>query len=87
MATAFRIHEDIENALDADQKKDRNHRNAAINSNKIDIKSDKQPLRTTFGILSNVPNDSGRNIASTALAQKTVRNNNKQHCTCQSTFK
>lgn len=80
MATAFRIHEDIENVLDADQKKDRNHKNAAIISIKNDTKSDKQPLRTTFAILNNVTNDSGRNIAAaTALAQKTVRNNNNQH--------
>lgn len=74
MATAFRIHEDIENVLDAAQKKDHHHKNTGKNDQKLD----KQPLRSTFAILNNVNNDNGRNVAAanTAHAQKTVRQNN-----------
>lgn len=74
MATAFRIHEDIENALDAAQKKDHQQKTVVLNNNKTENKLDKQPLRPTFAILNNVTNDSGRNIAATTThAQKTVR--------------
>lgn len=59
MATAFRIHEDIENVIDT--KKDK--KNHGIGKN---IAKDKRP---TFAILNNVTLDN-RNIV--AHAQKTV---------------
>lgn len=73
MATAFRIHEDIDNVLDAAQKKDNHMRNGP----KIELKSDKQPLRPTFANLNKV-NDGGRN-AVTTHAQKTVRTAQSVH--------
>ncbi|XP_055309807.1 G2/mitotic-specific cyclin-A [Sitodiplosis mosellana] len=75
MATAFRIHEDIENVLEAGKKKD-HHKNTGKNEQKL---LDKQPLRSTFAILNNVHNDNGRNVAAasatnTTHAQKTAFN-------------
>lgn len=80
MATAFRIHEDIENVLDSAQKKDHHQKNAPILPGKNENKFEKQPLRSTFAILKSVNNDNSRNVgAVTAHAQKSVRykNNNK----------
>lgn len=74
MATAFRIHEDIENVLDANQKKDHHHHGKSVIAGKIAADNklqEKQALRPTFAILNNVTNDSGRNIVATH-AQKTV---------------
>lgn len=74
MATAFRIHEDIENVLDAAHKKDHHQKNAPNHPGKNENKLDKQPLRSTFAILKNVNSDNGRNVgAATTHAQKTVR--------------
>ena len=81
MATAFRIHEDIENVLDGNQKKD--HQKHGKPSSMItgkciatENKLEKQALRPTFAILNNVTNDGGRNVGAVATshAQKTVRN-------------
>lgn len=86
MATAFRIHEDIENVLDAAHKKDHHPKVASINIGKTENKLEKQPLRPTFAILNNVTNDSGRNItATTTHAQKTVRKQ-QQPYTCHSNW-
>lgn len=71
MATAFRIHEDIENVLDANQKKDHHHHAKSVIGGKTVVEN-KQALRPTFAILNNVTNDGGRNAA-TSHAQKTVR--------------
>lgn len=92
MATAFRIHEDIDSVLDAVQKKDHHRKNTNIIAGKIDSKFEKQPLRSTFAVLSNVNNDNGRNVAAaTAHAQKTVRGHAQQQsttffCTCPTFF-
>lgn len=81
MATAFRIHEDIENVLDATKKKDQ-HKISAKNEQKL---LEKQPLRSTFAILNNVHNDNGRNVAAATAnpthAQKTVRTHNNNTIT------
>ncbi|XP_031619433.1 cyclin-A1-like [Contarinia nasturtii] len=80
MATAFRIHEDIENVLDAvAQKKDQHHKtNSNIITGKIDQqKLEKQPLRSTFAILNNVNSDNGRTFiaaGNTTHGQKTAFN-------------
>lgn len=73
MATAFRIHEDIENVLDVVAQKKDQHQQIASNviAGKINQqKYEKQPLRSTN--LNNVNNDNSRNFAAVSNTQKTV---------------
>lgn len=69
MATAFRIHEDIENVSEVNQKKELHHGKTVIGG-KVENKLEKQALRPTFAILNKVTHDGGR---TTSHAQKTVR--------------
>lgn len=69
MATAFRIHEDIENLLEA--KKDRKNVATGKNASAANDKNQMQQQRSTFAILNNVDYDGGRNVAATH-AQKSV---------------
>lgn len=75
MATAFRIHEDIENAPEINRKGNKKTivggKNNGVANDKIE-KHQQQQQRSTFAILNNVQNDGGR-TGNTTHAQKTVR--------------
>lgn len=67
MATAFRIHEDIENVLEPNKKAATGKNNGVTND-----KNEKHQQRPTFAILNNVGYDGGRNVVATHAQKSTV---------------